>query len=335
MESDLYYIFIGFKQTEPMVLFEHPKTEEELSSAFKKLAKRFHPDLHALNKRDQEWSTKIFTLLSEYRDEVLILIKEGYSPDKVEVRITLNKREIVFTDIVHNGDLGLIIRSGSNALRILRDPEDIDLYDAAFNNLNLLRKDDHFKKYLPGPYKKVDVNIKGINHPAHYYKFIDNAYTLLEVKDKYPTLGVRHAIWMTNRVLELLSYTHSKGIANMAVLPRHILIDPKTHGGVLLDWTCSTKGKPTIVADTSGEIKYPDFFYGKPDDVRYADVLMAFDIFKWLVGDEALIPQVIRNFYRNVYSGYYKGRDTIDVYKRFQKAVDQCYNRTYLKFTME
>ena len=333
MTSDLYYIHLGFTQTAPEVLFDNPKTKDDVAKTFKKLAIKFHPDKHAGDREDTKWANNIFTLLCEYRDALDNLIEKGITPGKVEFEIAIGKRKIKFTDVIHEGDLGLVVRNGSDVLKILRDPSDSDLYRNAEKHLRKLRGHEHFDQYLIGKITPVSVNMGGVIHPGQHYQYVEG-YTLEQVKEKYPITSAPHSTWMLNRILEILCHAHSNGIANLGVLPRHILIIPETHGGVLLDWTCSTTGKPIAVADTESFGKYPDFVFDKPDDARYADVVMAFDIYKWLAGEDN-IPSEIKNFYRNIYSGYYRGRNTIEIYKRFQKVVDSVWKRTFMPFTMD
>lgn len=333
MTSDLYYIYLGFEKTPPEILFDKPTTVADVDKAFKKLALRFHPDKHASNEEDSEWAGKIFGLLGNYRIALTDLIEKGVTPGKVEIEIAIGKRKIKFTDVMHEGDLGLVVRNGSDVLKILRDPSDSDLYRNAEKHLKKLRGHEHFDQYLIGKITPVNVNMGGVIHPAQHYKYV-KGYTLEQIKAKYPVTTAPHSTWMLNRILEILTHAHAQGIANMGVLPRHVLIIPKTHGGVLLDWTCSTMGKPIATADTELFGTYPNFVYDKPDDVRYADVIMAFDIYKWLAGEEN-IPSDIRKFYKNIYSGYYRGRKTIEIYKRFQKVVDGVWDRTFMPFEMD
>lgn len=336
MTNTLYYVFLGFQNTKPEVLFGNPKTESDVTKSYKELARKFHPDKYSTTESDLEWATKIFSLLGEYRDQLNILVKKGSTatsdPD-VEFNIRIGKNVIKFTQVIHKGDLSLIVRSGLHVLKILRDPNDIDFYKRAEANLKVLRDGSHFDKYMPGSITPVSINIAGVNHPGQYYSYLEG-YTIEQVKARYPNLDVKHATWMINRVFEILSHSHDKGIANMAVLPRHIIIKPETHGGALLDWSCSTNGKPVAVADTTNFGVYPSFVFDKPDDVRYADIIMLFDIYKWLV-DEDRIPVEIKTFYRNIYNGYYRGRSTIDIYKRFRNVLGGIWKNEFLKFTME
>lgn len=77
MTSDLYYIYLGFVNIEPHVLFENPTTVEDVDKVYKTLAKKFHPDKHASSPEDSEWAGKIFALLGEYRENLKDLIEGG------------------------------------------------------------------------------------------------------------------------------------------------------------------------------------------------------------------------------------------------------------------
>jgi len=179
------------------------------------MAKRFHPDLHATKPEDMEWASKIFTLLGNYRDELIDSIKKGgITPGEVEFTIAIGKREISFTDIIHEGDLGLVLRNGSDVLKVVRDPADSDLFRNAENNLRKLRGDKHFDRYLPGKITPVNVNIGGTIHSGQHYKYV-KGYTLEQVKERYEVTTAPHSTWMLNRILEVLCHAHSKGICLM------------------------------------------------------------------------------------------------------------------------
>ena len=328
MISDLYYILLDFELKEPQVLFGNPTTVEEVNKAYKKLALMFHPDKHQANAEDAKYSYSIFNLISRYKESLILSFNNKDSG--FEVSIVLDKKDIKFSQVIHKGDLGIVLGNGIDTIKVLREINYGILYKNAEANLNKIRGIEHFDKYLPGKITPLKIKLNGNVHPAHHYKYI-NGYTLEEVKAKHGFIDPRHSTWMLNRILELLSHSHSKGIANLGILPRHIIINPNTHGAVVLDWTCSTAGKPIAVADTTSFGKYPDFIFDKPDDVRYADVMMAFDIFGWLSED---IPNEISNFKKAIDDGYYKITDTIDIYKRFRKVIDSIWKKEFLTFNM-
>jgi hypothetical protein len=67
---------------------------------------------------------------------------------------------------------------------------------------------------------------------------LDDLYTLEEVRAAHPAgLDPRDMAWIWRRLLSILSHAHSYDIVHTAVLPMHVLIEPKRHGLILIDWT--------------------------------------------------------------------------------------------------
>jgi serine/threonine protein kinase len=65
----------------------------------------------------------------------------------------------------------------------------------------------------------------------------DELYTLEEVRAAYSGgLDARDVAWIWRRLLNVLSFAHGNGITHCAVLPEHVLIEPKDHKLVLIDW---------------------------------------------------------------------------------------------------
>ena len=67
----------------------------------------------------------------------------------------------------------------------------------------------------------------------------DELYTLAEVRAAHATgLEGRDVAWVWRRLLAVLGFAHGHGVAHGAVLPPHVLIEPREHKLVLVDW-CS------------------------------------------------------------------------------------------------
>jgi len=65
----------------------------------------------------------------------------------------------------------------------------------------------------------------------------DELYTLGEVRAAYPKgLDGRDVAWIWRRLLNILGFVHASGVVHGAVLPMHVLIEPKEHKLVLIDW---------------------------------------------------------------------------------------------------
>jgi serine/threonine protein kinase len=83
----------------------------------------------------------------------------------------------------------------------------------------------------------------------------DELYTLGEVRAFHARgLDGRDVAWIWRRLLNVLGFVHSAGVVHGAVLPMHVLIEPREHKLVLIDWCfASWPGEPAKpVALTGG-----------------------------------------------------------------------------------
>jgi hypothetical protein len=72
----------------------------------------------------------------------------------------------------------------------------------------------------------------------------DELYTLTEVKSCYPAgLDSRHVAWIWRRLLTVLGFAHTNDVVHCAILPAHILIEPREHKLILVDW-CAAQHEP-------------------------------------------------------------------------------------------
>lgn len=71
----------------------------------------------------------------------------------------------------------------------------------------------------------------------------DELYTLAEVRAQHAGgLDPRHVAWIWRRLLTVLGFAHSAGVVHGAVLPMHVLIEPRDHKLLLIDWCCASMG---------------------------------------------------------------------------------------------
>lgn len=70
----------------------------------------------------------------------------------------------------------------------------------------------------------------------------DELYTLAEVKDHHRTgLDGRDVAWIWRRLLSVLGFVHSTELIHGAVLPMHVMVEPREHKLVLVDWCCAVE----------------------------------------------------------------------------------------------
>lgn len=66
---------------------------------------------------------------------------------------------------------------------------------------------------------------------------VDELYTLEEVRRCHPNgLDPRDMAWIWRRLLSILGFVHAQGFIHGAVLPSHVVIEPKEQKLLLVDW---------------------------------------------------------------------------------------------------
>jgi eukaryotic-like serine/threonine-protein kinase len=87
------------------------------------------------------------------------------------------------------------------------------------------------------------------------------------VTEDYPSgIDPEHVCWMTQRLLNALHYLHFYGIIHGDVKPQNILIVPKEHNAVLVDYGLSTlkpKSRTKCIGCTEA-FAAPEQIVGKP-----------------------------------------------------------------------
>lgn len=72
----------------------------------------------------------------------------------------------------------------------------------------------------------------------------EELYPLGEVRSHFPKgLDARHVAWIWRRLLTVLGFAHSNDVVHSAVLPMHVLIEPREHKLILIDWCTAVAGR--------------------------------------------------------------------------------------------
>lgn len=154
--------------------------------------------------------------------------------------------------------------------------------------------------------------------------------SLVELKNKIGNnLDIKHTAWIVNRVLEILTWTHSKNLCHLAVLPQHIIINPKTHGGVLIDWGFSTQNKPFALASTKYGVEYSKGITKKEILPFYIDIEMAFKLFKYLSPEEEIPPKL-----ESFINLSFRSINTFDILNQYNHIIDKCWKREFLQLNI-
>ncbi len=91
--------------------------------------------------------------------------------------------------------------------------------------------------------------------------------TLAEVKQKYPDgIDAEHVAWIAERMLNVLRYLHLHGVVHGDVKPQNVIVQPKSHTIVLVDYGLASL-RPSRNTTTKGYTPFfaaPEQIEGKP-----------------------------------------------------------------------
>jgi len=211
-----------------------------------------------------------------------------------------------------------------------------------------------FMARLPGFLGSVELEQPGVPDKKVVNTFVkpgnlDEWYTLVQIHDQYPDgLDPRIMCFIWNRILEALTFTHAARIVHGALTPNHILVRPRDHAGLLIDWTAST-----MVA-SGDRVPYLDSKYCTllPPEITgtvglanpSSDIYTSAWSMVWLLGGEpveqsipAHVPEPFRQILNRclqpkISSRY---RNVSEVYEHFQQAARGLWGpRKFVELTM-
>jgi serine/threonine protein kinase len=145
-----------------------------------------------------------------------------------------------------------------------------------------------YKQFIPTLIDNFSVTIPPDNAArwVNVVEATEGFRSLEEIRHQYPDgVDPRHFVWIFNRLLTILSFTHSQGIVHGAVLPNHVLVHPVTHAIHLVDWCFSVAKGSTIRAMST---VYVDWYPPEVKEKRVAssatDIFMAAKCMLDLIG---------------------------------------------------
>ncbi len=98
--------------------------------------------------------------------------------------------------------------------------------------------------------------------------------TLEQIVQKVGCLEAEHVAWITERVLNALKYMHYHGVVHGDVKPQNIIVQPKTHTVVVVDFGLA-KLKPVVGTPSKGYTPY----YSAPEEISGRTILPESDFY--------------------------------------------------------
>jgi hypothetical protein len=221
---------------------------------FKRLQRHLHPDNFAPDVAAMAKATAASLKLAELyaylgKPKIAAVVYEGWQVSHALTKGSLSDLYVVGNP-AHKAPavLKVAINKADNAL--------IEVERAALDKLNAAAKDsaDVFAQYFP----KVHASFKISGKSATVLTYADGYHTFNDIVRLAPNLDFRHAVWMVNRALSILGFTHLHGMLHGSILGDHLLYNCATHGLMLVDWCYSLEiGKIASVIPAGSKASYP------------------------------------------------------------------------------
>ena len=291
-------------------------------TTFKRLAVSVFPD-HA-DPSDKDYATQVAARLSELRGEAEAKIAAGTYGDRKPYKdkssytpftVTTGKYEITLEDLIATGTVSTIHQTSLKGdktgamffTKVARTPSNNDLLEAEFRNLQVITKRDPdpekekwfkgWRVYVPYPVSSFSfVGEKGEKRKANLLTIPPyKSYTGEELRSIFKDgVDPNHVYWIYRRLLLTAWMAHVRGRNHGAITPDHVLIYPKEHGLVLLDWTASTVlGKEhTPIRDAKWKDLLPPELKDKKPTSTTSDIYTCSSFALYLLGSQKVPPQI-------------------------------------------
>lgn len=313
-----------------------------IKNAYKKLSKLYHPDCSTGDRAKFEQVQEAWRILG---DDKLRVIYDKYGATQsldIIVKSKKSKSEYKLQVKLATGDSSDIYLAVSNdkqyIFKISRSSIPQELLQHEFDVLSDLvnkSKSLSYMKYLPQPIESFTINDKKIKR-ANVFEYVPDFYTLEKVREKKPDgLDGRHIGWIFKRLLTILGYAHQLGIIHNAVLPSHVLINPKNHALQLVGWIHSiNNGQITKNISTKYKLWYPHEVLNKKPVSAMTDIYLAAKCCVFLVGGDPVIgsmprfvPLRMQNFLKSclMVSPNMRPSDAWDLLHEFDETLQSLY----------
>jgi hypothetical protein len=241
---------------QPEDLFGHLGLSEDeqlqrLEACYKTLIKSYHPDNFAGQPTEQHSATEITKLINVLKQRAVIKIKRNLYGEarRPELRdyasvIRTSLREYFVTALQLEGEFADIYHAyyhdPADPLQPWKEAAIKIIADPAHNRL-VANERDFYQQQLthfcfPTGLDYFRMDGKG----AIALTYVNEGYDLLELRRRYEPkhsstgLPQEHLFWILDRFLCALGLLHENGILHGNIQPDNLLVQPKTHNGLLI-----------------------------------------------------------------------------------------------------
>lgn len=285
MQSNLADLLEQLQQiSQPSQLFGTLDGDQRsaLRRKYHQLVAQAHPDLHP---HEQIAAQEALRQINEWYQQAQAQLSQGVYGKSITLDLNTPFGHFVSYNEPWQGDLCALYPLVDNGqkllLKVVRKGQNNDLMEAEAAALQRIERGLHgdpLRGHFPSLYESfLWKSEQGALHRVNLLGQIEGCFTLSSVIKAFPKgLDLADAAWIFNRVLAALAKTHQLGLVHGAVLPCHILIDPRDHNGILIDWCYSVPiGERIRSISPSHKADYPPEVLQKLPAQPATDLYMA------------------------------------------------------------
>lgn len=334
-----------------------------IQTAFEKLAEVVDPEKYLSNPDDREmaWEAneKLKLLFEKGKQKIQAGLYNAGKPSLSTIgrlAFKANKRSYFLGQVIAEGDISTVHQgecvigddfAGRVVIKVVNEPQDNDLARNEIRVLGLLHAQ-------PAPqWKHLPVLLD------HFMTDKGQVGIVLREFDGYDLEAVhehrrwkhgvpqKHMVWMLNRVLSGIGYAHLNGIVHGNITPSHLMIRPRDHNLVILDWSYAAVD-PSHTDDGfkafSEGFSPPEVLEKRPP-LPSADIYMIGKCMIWIMGGDPYtnmfpediepdLEQFIRGFVLE--SPLQRPQDAWALHREFNNLVIRLWGpKRFLKFPMD
>ena len=281
-----------------------------IKDVYRQLARSLHPDTAPFGRFAE--ATAYFQRLNAFKRTAEQMRDEGrFGQPVVLATITTKRARHEIKRKVGQDEMALFYRATTVAasaatdsmVKVARSAKDNDLFAQEARALKKLHaEDDKWTRAYP---ELLDTFLHSEGRRrTTVTPYYSGFYTAEEIKRAFPKgLDPRHGVWIFRRLLMALGYAHEKDLVHGAVVPSHVLIGPKDHAVVLIDWCYSQviddESKTNFIKAVVPMYKqfYPEEVLAKGQPDAATDLYMAAALMTYLM---PVAPKPLRAFFKGV-----------------------------------
>ncbi len=277
--------------------------EKAMKATYRQLMRFVHPD--RVDAAQQKLAAELVTKLGAFYQDAQTAARVGsFGRVPADAILTSVKAShVVISEMPQFCDMTKGLRAKSDIkglgemdtfIKITRAPRDNDLMAREAAALTHLRDSagSDFVMFYPELVDGFGVMNGRMRLRANVVAYLDGFLNLEELRQHRPDgLHPLDASWIWRRLLWALGGAHEIGVVHGAILPRHVMIHPRMHGVVLVDWCYSAIKTDDVYPPLSALVSdrrswYPPGALAKQPLSERTDLMMAARVMCYLLGGD-------------------------------------------------